>query len=651
MPSWILDGSHVWGSLRTLAALPLVAMATGLRHLLVGELGRGIPYLTFFPAVTVASLVGGFSGGLLATLLSALTSYYWIEQGQMSLPEAMALGIFITSNLLIAAVAETVGRSRARARRALLGEAAANARLRDEIAVHQADQTALAVSEIRFRSLFAGMTEGVALHELVYDAMGEVVDYRILDVNPAFERHTSISAEQARGALASELYRSTPPPFLASYSKVATAQMTFRFEAFHALLGKHFRILAFSTQAGQFATVFEDITMRKKAEAARILNEDLLAEAQAMARLGSYVLDLSAGCFIGTSIHDEILGIDTSHGHGRSLEEWFELIHPDFKTMMADCTTWESARDCETFDREYKIIRPGTGEVRWVHGVGRFRTNPDSQQEKLIGTIQDITERKQELEERARLQAQLQQAQKMESLGVLTSGIAHDMNNVLGAILGLASAHTASQPPGTSAYRAFGIIQKAAIRGGVMVKQLLSFARQKPPLLEELDVNALLQEEMLLLERTLLSRVRLELDLASDLPSIYGDYGTLANAVMNLCVNAVDAMPEGGTIAVRTGRDDADWIAVTIEDTGTGMSKEVLARAMEPFFTTKEVGKGTGLGLSMVYSMMKAQQGALEIHSEPGQGTRVVLRFPVAGRAPSPGGPGVEARRVVEVLP
>jgi signal transduction histidine kinase len=368
-----------------------------------------------------------------------------------------------------------------------------------------------------------------------------------------------------------------------------------------------------------------------------------------MARLGGYVLDVSAGRFIGTVIHDEILGIDSCHG--RSLEDWLALIHPDDRTLMADCIAQDPGGDRESFDREYRINHHGTGEERWVHGVGRFRRDGDSRQVKLIGTIRDITNQKVQEEERARLQAQLMQAQKMESLGVLTSGIAHDMNNVLAAILGLASAHVGLHPKGTSAHQAFDIIERAAARGGAMVKQLLAFARRKPAGIQEVDVNTILQEELLLLERTLLSRVRLSVHLTPLLPRIWGDPSQLSNAFMNLCVNAVDAMPEGGTLVVRTGQVGEGWIEVSIEDTGTGMPKEVLARAMEPFFTTKEVGKGTGLGLSMVYSMMRAQEGQVEIHSELGQGTRVILRFPVAGSVSSPAAPRVETREAEEQLP
>ncbi len=252
------------------------------------------------------------------------------------------------------------------------------------------------------------------------------------------------------------------------------------------------------------------------------------------------------------------------------------------------------------------------------------------------------------------LQAQLQQNQKMESLGVLAGGVAHDMNNVLGAILGLASAFVETQPEGTPAHGAFATILKAATRGGVLVKSLLAFARQTLPSEQELDLNAILQDDVRILEHTTLSRIHLEMELAPDLRRILGDASALTHAFMNLCVNAVDAMPERGTLTLRTRNIDNDWAEVVVEDNGHGMPEEVLAKAIDPFFTTKEVGKGTGLGLSMVYTTVRAHHGQFDIQSEPGRGTRVRMRFPACitvGSLPKEAIPEPVERREAGLLP
>jgi len=302
----------------------------------------------------------------------------------------------------------------------------------------------------------------------------------------------------------------------------------------------------------------------------------------------------------------------------------------------------EAITALRTFKHEVRIKGPA-GEVRWSSLVSTPRRLDD-------GTVCwdgiefIITDRKAAEQEHARLQAHLMQAQKMESLGSLAGGVAHDMNNVLGAILALASANLETQPEGSPARRAFATITQAAVRGGKMVKSLLSFARQNPAEERELDLNGVLREEVRLLERTTLSRIRLELDLDPELRPVRGDSSALSNVFMNLCVNAVDAMADNGQLTLRTRNLAGGWIEAVVQDTGCGMAAEVLQRAMDPFFTTKEVGKGTGLGLSMVYSTVQAHHGVLELQSEPGRGTRVAMRFPAAASA-APAEPAVESAR------
>ncbi|MBK8792517.1 MAG: PAS domain S-box protein [Holophaga sp.] len=293
--------------------------------------------------------------------------------------------------------------------------------------------------------------------------------------------------------------------------------------------------------------------------------------------------------------------------------------------------TWNRRKECESPQRrgstEFRV-RHRDGTVLWIKANAKVLRDQKGNPVRMVGINRDITERKEAEQEKAKLQAQLQQSQKMESLGTLAGGVAHDMNNVLGAILGLASAHIGSQPYGSPLHQALDTICKATERGGKMVKSLLSFARQSPAENNKLDMNAILKEQVALLERTTLAKVRLQIDLETDLRPIMGDASALTHAFMNLCVNAVDAMPENGTLTLHTRNVDNDWIEVVVEDNGVGMPKEVLEKAMEPFFTTKETGKGTGLGLSMVFSTVKAHRGQMAIESEPSQGTRVMLRFP-----------------------
>jgi len=279
--------------------------------------------------------------------------------------------------------------------------------------------------------------------------------------------------------------------------------------------------------------------------------------------------------------------------------------------------------------------------------------DPEGTPTGMQGTATDITHRKRAEEQARQQEAQDVQSQKLESLGVLAGGVAHDMNNVLAAILGLASATLPSQPKGSLAHLALDTISKAAVRGGKMVKALLNFARTSPIDTQEVDMNELLREEVRLLIHSTLTKVRLELDLAADLRPIQGDAAALTHAIMNLCVNAVEAMPENGNLTLRTRNVDNQWIEVCVEDSGCGMPRETLARALDPFYTTK--GGGNGLGLSLVHSSVKAHRGQLELLSEPGLGTCVRMRFPACeptARAaePTPGAQASSPRKALHVL-
>ncbi len=322
-----------------------------------------------------------------------------------------------------------------------------------------------------------------------------------------------------------------------------------------------------------------------------------------------------------------------------------ERIHPEDQEPHRQAVI-EAANNFKFWADEHRIITP-EGRLKWVRGYAQ----PVRQQDGGVlwnGVLLDWTDRKLAEEETLHLQQQLQQAQKMESLGSLAGGVAHDMNNVLGAILGLASAHIDSLPYGSPVHKALDTICKATERGGKMVKSLLSFARQSPTEERKLDVNAVLKEQVTLLERTTLAKVQLQLKLEPNLHPILGDVSALTHAFMNLCVNAVDAMPDRGTLILHTRNVDSHWIEVVVEDNGIGMQKEVLEKAMDPFFTTKGVGKGTGLGLSMVFSTVQAHRGHIVLQSEPGQGTRVVLRFPTCEQESPSQAPGpVVTKKVI----
>jgi len=288
---------------------------------------------------------------------------------------------------------------------------------------------------------------------------------------------------------------------------------------------------------------------------------------------------------------------------------------------------WETLLRGETWAGELENLKKGGEPFHERLTIAPVR-DESGQVVSYLAIKADISREKAHEQERRSLESQLHQSQKLESLGSLAGGVAHDMNNVLGAILGLASALREKADPFSHGAKSLDTIVTACMRGRGVVKSLLYFA--KKDLQEErlLDLNDLVREMSQLLSHTTLKRVLLKLDLQAGLGLLRGDPGALSHMLMNLCVNAMDAMPGGGTLTIATQAMEDGAMQLLVRDTGEGMSPEVLARAMEPFFTTKPQGKGTGLGLAMVYGTMKAHEGSFELRSRRGVGTEALLCFP-----------------------
>jgi signal transduction histidine kinase/CheY-like chemotaxis protein len=243
-----------------------------------------------------------------------------------------------------------------------------------------------------------------------------------------------------------------------------------------------------------------------------------------------------------------------------------------------------------------------------------------------------------QIDEREKVEEQLRQAQKMQALGQLTGGIAHDFNNLLTVIQGSADMLTRPNLKEDRRKRFAEAIVEASGRAAGLTSQLLAFARRQPLKPEVVDVNVMIAGMTDLLDRTLGERFAIHTDLASEVCMVEADRAQLASAVLNIAVNARDAMPDGGTLRIATQlvREEAgNMVALCVTDSGTGMDDDTLARAMEPFFTTKGAGKGTGLGLSQVYGFASQSGGDLRINSVPGKGTTVTILLPCSD-APVP---------------
>jgi PAS domain S-box-containing protein len=254
--------------------------------------------------------------------------------------------------------------------------------------------------------------------------------------------------------------------------------------------------------------------------------------------------------------------------------------------------------------------------------IGNF--NDHGELVTLQGYIFDITERVQ-------LELQLRHVQKMEAMGQLAGGVAHDFNNLLTVILGQAQLLTRQLEHDAPARRGLAEIAAAAERAAALTRQLLAFSRKQVLERRPLDLNEIIEGMVRMLERLIGESVKLEKDCANGLWLVSADAGQIEQVVMNLVVNARDAMPEGGRVTLRTANvvtDRGEWIEIGVRDTGTGIEPKHLARIFEPFFTTKAAGRGTGLGLAMVYGIVEQSGGSIEVQSAPWEGTEIVIRLP-----------------------
>jgi two-component system cell cycle sensor histidine kinase/response regulator CckA len=747
-------------------------------------------------------------------------------------------------------------------------------------------------AEKDYQTLFREMTDGFALHEMIYDADGKAMDYRFLAVNPAFECLTGLKAEEVQGRTVLELMPDIEQYWIETYAGVALTGNPVNFENYSQTLDKHYAVHAFRPSAGQFACLFSDITRRKQIEDALIESEANLLDAQRLARMGSWDFEASTSRPTWSPEMFRIFGLDPaegapdwermrslvhpddwsalesaveaameravpyssefriirldgeqrwvwnrgqavkgpggkveklygtlqdittrksaemelqkseeryrtlatlspagiyqtdSEGHcvyanaawlamaGLSLEEalgdgWTSALHPDDKESIGKGWYRMVARG-KRWDHEYRFRTP-EGKTTWVYGTARplhdqdgnvegylgininindkikyqselkaneakYRALYDNaplayqsldesglildinpawlrtlgyQKDEVIGkpfkiflhqdwkphfeknfpefkrrgyvhdvqfkmrhknghyrdisfegcaaylpdgtfkqtycVFQDITDQKEAEEEKARLEAQLSQARKMDALGTLASGIAHDFNNILAAIMGYSELARDELPEGHMVRHEIAEIIKAASKAKQLVRQILTFSRKSGAERKAISLNGVLHDAIGIIQRTIPKMISLELDLDEKLQPIMADPQQMEQIIINLVTNGADAVGGAGCLTIATSRVkvenkicdlcgklySGEYAMLSVKDTGDGMSPEIIGKIFDPFFTTKAVGKGTGLGLSTVYGVVKGHNGHIACHSQPGQGTEFQILLPL----------------------
>jgi signal transduction histidine kinase len=393
---------------------------------------------------------------------------------------------------------------------------------------------------------------------------------------------------------------------------------------------------------------------------------ELLALAEQIGRVGVIDWQVERGTVRLSPTAQAMYGLE--HFDGR-YDSWIATVYREDLTRVRDTIAEAFATKAREFELEFRIVRPSDKELRWIQARRLPFYDDAGKPFRVVGVSIDVTERKREMvalrnftemleeavkertraleaeyEARKRIEASLRQAQKMEAIGQLTGGVAHDFNNLLTIVLGgldMIGRQVAELPPSpalTRITRAKEMALQGAQRAATLTSRLLAFSRQQALEPQVIDANKLVGATADFLRRTLGEAVSLETVLAGGLWRTFADPNQLENALLNLALNARDAMPDGGKVTIETANAYLDqnyvgvlmepveagqYVMIAVADTGIGMDLATRDRAFDPFFTTKGAGKGTGLGLSQVYGFVRQTGGHVRIYSEVGQGTTV----------------------------
>ncbi|MFT5498912.1 MAG: two-component system cell cycle sensor histidine kinase/response regulator CckA [Kiritimatiellia bacterium] len=380
----------------------------------------------------------------------------------------------------------------------------------------------------------------------------------------------------------------------------------------------------------------QDITERKNADRALIESEQGLELALAGARLGLWDYDLKNKTYVLDDRMDQIFGEDAGLSTGTAflLDFVYEEDRQSVQTLLDDHFSGRTSN----YESEHRILT-SEGLLKWVHDRGRVVERDDAGQPlRFSGISMDITEQKRDEVQRRELESQLQQVQRMETVGQLAGGIAHDFNNLLQVILGHVDFALMDAGSDEGCRSDLNAIKHASERAADLTRQLLAVSKRQTSQQRVLDVNELIVPMISMLSRVMPETITLEFVPMPGLAVIEVDPGHIEQILLNLCVNARDAMPQDGKLLIFTDAEsvnpEADpsehLVSITVSDSGEGMAPEILERAIEPFFSTKSPHKGTGLGLSMVYGLTTQNGGNLHIESQLGVGTLVRISFPAS---------------------
>jgi PAS domain S-box-containing protein len=385
-------------------------------------------------------------------------------------------------------------------------------------------------------------------------------------------------------------------------------------------------------ESGGSAELHIDITKLKTIEDQLRRSRDNLNRAQRRAKIGSFERDLRTGDVFWSDEVYRIYGRDPSTPPPTQ-EELLAIIHPEDRASF-EASLAASARGLPTPSLQFRIRCPD-GSLKWVYVEVELMFDTDGTDIRRVGTIRDVTETRAAEERQSELERQLLHSQKLEALGTLAGGIAHDLNNTLMPILALSELLMRKLPEGSGDREDLETIVQASRHGRDLVRRILAFSRNQQVTKARVDLAAITRQALQMLRPTIPAMVLISEEI-EDIPPILADPGQIQQVIVNLVTNAVQAIGDRmGTITVTLSRS-GNFIGLRIADTGCGMDAETRDRIFEPFFTTKNVGEGTGLGLSVVHGIVTKHGGLIEVGSQPGTGTEFTILFPVLGPVAAP---------------
>ncbi len=517
----------------------------------------------------------------------------------------------------------------------------------DDVTQRKQAEQELQKSERKYRTLFETMAQGVVYQ----DPQGN-----IFSANPAAERILGLSLDQMQGRTSmdprwkavdenkNELPGEDHPAMVAL--KTGQPVLDLMQGIFNPQKNDYVWILVnsiphFAEGSGEITQVYStflDITKRKR-------SEEALRESEARYRE------------LFNSIRDAILVADTDRNIIDCNTAFTELFGYNLEEIKGQ-KTYAVYNDLDEFRHMGEEIKKNIGNPNFLYTINYIKKNREvfpgetnvfylknkrNEVTGFIGIIRDVSEREQAQAEKDRLEMQLRQAQKMEAIGRLAGGVAHDFNNLLTTITGNAELGLMDLDSSQELYGLMQEIKDAGERAGNLTRQLLAFSRRQILQPEIQDLNDLILDLEKMLRRLIGEDISLKTHLSSSLGLVEVDPGQMEQVIMNLAVNARDAMPAGGQLSIETANIDLDesyarghghlvtpgpYVMLAVSDTGMGMSLEMQDHVFDPFFTTKEKGKGTGLGLSTVYGIVKQSKGNIWVYSEPGQGTTFKIYLP-----------------------